>query len=59
MATGQSKMDNPEKLAIQSTQGEENQKKNTTQYVLDTKLFLSSSLSNFKKQGQPIRPASS
>jgi hypothetical protein len=52
-------MDNPEKLAIQSTQGEENQKKNTTQYVLDTKLFLSSSLSNFKKQGQPIRPASS
>jgi hypothetical protein len=27
MATGQSKMDNPEKLAIQSTQGEENQTK--------------------------------
>ena len=31
-------MDNPEenKLAIQNTQDEEKQKKNTTQYVLDT-----------------------
>ena len=33
---GQSKMDNPEKLAIQGTQDEEKQNKNTTQYVLDT-----------------------
>ena len=31
---GQSKMDNPEKLARQGTQDEEN--KNTTQYMLDT-----------------------
>jgi hypothetical protein len=31
---GQSKMDNPEKLATWGTQQEENQ--NTTQYVLDT-----------------------
>ena len=29
-------MDNPEKLAIQGTQGEEKQNKNTTLYVLDT-----------------------
>ena len=28
-------MDNPEKLATQGTQDEENQSKNTTQYVLD------------------------
>jgi hypothetical protein len=33
---GQSKMDNPEKLAIQATQDEQKQNKNTTQYVLDT-----------------------
>ena len=33
---GQSKKDNPEKLATQGTQDEEKQKKNTTQYVLDT-----------------------
>jgi hypothetical protein len=33
---GQSKMDNPEKPATQSTQDEEKQNKNTTQYVLDT-----------------------
>ena len=32
---GQSKKDNPEKLATQSTQDEEKQSKNTTQYVLD------------------------
>ena len=32
----QSKIDNPEKLATQSTQDEEKQNKNTTQYVLDT-----------------------
>ena len=32
MPKGQSKMDNPEKLAIQSTQDEEKQNKNTTQY---------------------------
>ena len=29
-------MDNPEKLATQGTREEENQNKNTTQYVLDT-----------------------
>ena len=29
-------MYNPEKLATQGTQDEENQNKNTTQYVLDT-----------------------
>ena len=29
-------MDNPEKLATQCTQGDENQTKNTTQYMLDT-----------------------
>ena len=28
-------MDNPEKLATQGTQDEENRNKNTTQYVLD------------------------
>ena len=31
---GQSKMDNPEKLATQGTQDEKKQNKNTTQYVL-------------------------
>ena len=30
------KMDNPEKLATQSTQDEGKQSKNTTQYALDT-----------------------
>ena len=29
-------MDNPEKLAIQGTQHEDNQHKNTTHYVVDT-----------------------
>ena len=29
-------MDNPEKLTTQGTQDEEEQNKNTTQYVLDT-----------------------
>jgi len=33
---GNKKMDNPEKLATQVTQDEEQQHKNTTQYVLDT-----------------------
>ena len=33
---GQAKMDNPEKLATQGTQDEENQNENTTQHVLDT-----------------------
>ena len=33
---GQSKKDNPEKLATQGTQDEEKQNKNTTQYVLNT-----------------------
>ena len=33
---GQSKKDNPEKLATQGTQDEEKQNKNTTRYVLDT-----------------------
>ena len=35
---GKSIMDNPEKLATQGTQDEEKQKKNTTQYVLDTSM---------------------
>ena len=33
---GQLKMNNPEKLATQSTQDEEKQNKNTTQYELNT-----------------------
>jgi hypothetical protein len=33
MSKGHSKMNNPEKLATQSTQDEEKQIKNTTQYV--------------------------
>ena len=33
---GQSKMDNPDKLATQATQDKDKQNKNTTQYVLDT-----------------------
>jgi len=33
---GQSKLNNPEKLATQGTQDKEKQNKNTTQYVLDT-----------------------
>ena len=40
----QSEMDNPEKLATQSTQDEEKQNKNTTQYVLD----LSSPTNNWR-----------
>ena len=32
-------MDNPDKLATQVTQDEENQIKNTTQYVLDTTTY--------------------
>ena len=35
MPKGQSKMDNPEKLAAYGTQDDEKQSKNTTQYVLD------------------------
>ena len=35
---GQSKIDNPEKLATQDTQVEEKQNKNTTQYVSDTNI---------------------
>ena len=33
---GQTKMDNPEKLATQGTQDEDKQSKDTTQYVLNT-----------------------
>ena len=33
---GQSKMENPEKLARQGTQDEDKQNKNTALYVLDT-----------------------
>jgi hypothetical protein len=33
---GQSKMNNPEKLATQGTQDRDNQNKNIAQYVLDT-----------------------
>ena len=36
IAKGQSKMDNPEKLATQGTQDEDKQNNNTTQYLLDT-----------------------
>ena len=36
MPNGQSKMNNPEKLATQGTQDEDKQNKNITQYVLDT-----------------------
>ena len=36
MPNGQSRMDNPEKLATQIAQYEEKQNKNTTQYVVDT-----------------------
>jgi hypothetical protein len=36
ISKGQSKMDNPEKLAAQGTQDEDKQSKNTTQYVLAT-----------------------
>jgi hypothetical protein len=32
-------MDNPEKLATYGTQDEENQIKNTTQYMLDTTIW--------------------
>ena len=35
---GQSEKDNPENLVTLGTQDEEKQKKNTTQYVLDTSL---------------------
>ena len=35
---GQSKMDNPEKLATQSTQDEDKHNKSTTQYVFDTNM---------------------
>jgi hypothetical protein len=33
---GNKKIDNPEKLATQGTQGKDKQNKNTTQYVLNT-----------------------
>jgi hypothetical protein len=36
---GQSKMDNPEKLATKRTQEEEKQSKHATQYVLDTTIY--------------------
>ena len=36
---GQSKMDNPEKLATHGTQEEDKQTKSTIQYVLDTTIF--------------------
>ena len=36
MSKGQSKMDNPEKLATQGTYDEEKRNKNTTQYAPDT-----------------------
>ena len=45
-------MDNPEKLATQGTQDEEKQSKNTIKYVLDTKLFLSSSAKHLLKTGK-------
>ena len=36
ISKGQSKMNNPEKLATQGTQDKEKQNKNIAQYVLDT-----------------------
>ena len=45
-------MDNPEKLATQCTQEEENENKKTIKYVLDTKLFLSSSAKHLLKTGK-------
>jgi hypothetical protein len=45
-------MNNQEKLATQGTQDEENQSKNTIKYVLDTKLFLSSSAKHLLKTGK-------
>ena len=36
ISKGQSQMDNQEKMATQVTQDEENQNKNTTQYMFDT-----------------------
>ena len=36
ISKGQSKMNNPEKLATYGTQDEDQHNKNTTQYVLDT-----------------------
>jgi hypothetical protein len=38
---GQSKLNNPEKLATQGTQDKEKQSKNTTQYVLNTTIHKS------------------
>ena len=42
---GQSKMDNPEKLATYGTHDEEKQNKNTTQYALDTTMRKQTQLS--------------
>ena len=36
---GKSKIDNPEKMAIYGTQGEDKQNKHTTQYMLDTTMY--------------------
>ena len=47
---GQSKMDNPEKLAKYGTQDEYNQSKNTTQYVLDTTIGKQTQITYIRHQ---------
>ena len=42
---GQSKIDNPEKLATWGTQDEEKQNKNTTQYLWDTTIHKQTQIS--------------
>ena len=49
MPKGQSPMDNPEKLTTKSTQSEEKQNKNTTQYVSDTTMRKQTNTNNINK----------
>ena len=46
---GQSKMNNPEKLATQGTQDEDKQSKYTTQYMLDTTMRKQTHIKNVHK----------
>ena len=46
---GQSKKDNPEKLATQGTQVEEKQNKNTSQYVLDTTICKQTQITRYSE----------
>jgi hypothetical protein len=43
-------MDNPEKLAAYGTQDDEKQRKNTTQYVLDTNIRKQTQIRLYYKQ---------